>query len=176
MTSANFSGKFGRSCHIMGSPSPAAEQCSPSWPALAARDSTGTTRRGVDRWGEGRRTRCGTDSIPASAQRDPRTSQRFCLAIGCSHLQPIQLHSSHLLAGQDRCSCWILLTNFDRPPSLRSWGSRVRIAPGSPFDFAQLADLLLRALRIKTPNQTEPFPSTVSSAWFRSPRLAVYHF
>ena len=45
-----------------------------------------------------------------------------------------------------------------------------RIAPGSPFDFAHLADLLLRALRIESPNQTEPFSSTVSSAWFRSPQ------
>jgi hypothetical protein len=26
--------------------------------------------------------------------------------------------------------------------------------------------LVLRALRIRSPNQTEPFPSTVSSAWF----------
>ena len=54
-------------------------------------------------------------------------------AFGRNRLHPIQRHSAHLLAGQDRCSCWILLTNFDRPPSLRSWGSRVRIAPGSPF-------------------------------------------
>jgi hypothetical protein len=67
---------------------------------------------------------------------------------------------------------------------LRSWGSRVRgeaelrkrkaakpparIAPGSPFDFAHLADLLLRALRIKSPNH---FPLAflgmvqISSAW-----------
>ena len=36
--------------------------------------------------------------------------------------------------------------------SLRSWGSCVRIAPGSPFDFAHLADLRMRALRIKSPN------------------------
>ncbi len=53
---------------------------------------------------------------------------------------------------------------------------RVRIAPGSPFGFAHLAGLHLRALRIQSPNQTEPFPSTVSSAWFRSPLLAFYHF
>ncbi len=111
--------------------------------------------------------RCKAGSIPASAQRDSRTSQRFCLAIGCSHLQRIQPHSGHFPAGQDRCSCWIMLMNFDRSPSLRSWGSRVRIAPGSPFGFAHLADLLLRALRIGSPNQTEPFPSTVYFATSR---------
>ncbi len=32
------------------------------------------------------------------------------------------------------------------------------------------------AHRITEPNQTEPFPSTVSSAWFRSPYVAFYHF
>jgi hypothetical protein len=41
--------------------------------------------------------------------------------------------------------------------------TRVRIAPGSPFDFAQLADLFLRALRIKSPNQTEPTAVRMSS-------------
>jgi hypothetical protein len=50
------------------------------------------------------------------------------------------------------------------------------LPPGSPFDFAHLADSRLRALRIKSPNHAEPFPSTISSACFRSPRLAFYHF
>ena len=57
-------------------------------------------------------------------------------------------------------------------------GSRVPRPPDvavSPFDSAQLRDSLLRALRIGSPNQIEPFPSTVSSAWFRSPQLAFYH-
>ena len=31
-------------------------------------------------------------------------------------------------------------------------------------------------LRIKSPNQTEPFPSTVSSAWFRSLQVAFATF
>ena len=43
----------------------------------------------------------------------------------------------------------------DLPSSFRSWGSRVRIAPGSPLDFAHLDDSLLRALRIESPNLVE---------------------
>jgi hypothetical protein len=31
-------------------------------------------------------------------------------------------------------------------------------------------------LRIKSPNQTEPFPSTVSSEWFRSSHVAFTTF
>jgi len=54
----------------------------------------------------------------------------------------------------------------------RSAKRTARIAPGSPFDFAHLADSRLRALRIKSPNHAEPSPSTASSAWFRFPQLA----
>ena len=45
-----------------------------------------------------------------------------------------------------------------RGEASQAQGSEVaqRIAPGSPFDFAQLRDSLLRALRIASPKQTEP--------------------
>jgi hypothetical protein len=39
---------------------------------------------------------------------------------------------------------------------MKGEASRVRIAPGSPFVFAHLHDPPLRALRIESPNQTEP--------------------
>jgi hypothetical protein len=41
-------------------------------------------------------------------------------------------------------------------------GSRPRIAPGSPLDFAHLAVLRLRALRMESPNQTERKPIEVA--------------
>ncbi len=82
---------------------------------------------------------------------------------GPTALQPALPRSAHLLAGQDVSSARILLTNFDRPPSLRSWGSRVRIAPGSPFGFAHLAEPTPEHRLSALPNQTEPIRLAASS-------------
>jgi hypothetical protein len=48
---------------------------------------------------------------------------------------------------------------------MKGEASRVRIAPGSPFHFAHLAGWLLRALRIESPNQTEP--TCIVPSWQR---------
>ena len=58
----------------------------------------------------------------------------------------------------------------------RPCGRRVALETELPKPQAVRRIFITRALRIGSPNQTEPLPSTVSSAWFRSPYVAFYHF
>ena len=85
-------------------------------------------------------------------------------------LSGITWHDMALVDGDDDSELPLRINQLGtfpfEPPKLgvaRSNRARVTIW------FRAVSRLTLRALRIKRPNQTEPFPSTVSSAWLRSP-------